>query len=80
LKLPSDSNFWGEFDGESIQHNGKLIKDLMVAVEKAEQAASPQSVQDCSVSEPSTQDLSRQQNTQPVQTPPTVDSESEQLA
>jgi hypothetical protein len=69
----------GEFDGESIQHNGKLIKDLMVAVEKAEQAASPQSVQDCSVSEPSTQDLSRQ-NTQPDQPPQTVDSESEQLA
>jgi hypothetical protein len=69
-----------EFDGESIQHSGKLIKDLMVAVEKAEQTASPQSVQDCSVSEPSTQDLSRQQNTQPDQPPPTVNSEPEQLA
>jgi hypothetical protein len=74
-------NFFSwNFKEESIQHDGKLISDLMAAVEKAEQAVSQQSTEDLSIPESSTQDQPCRQDNQPDQAGEPVNSESEQLA
>ena len=64
-------------DGEPIQHNGKLIKDLMAAVEKAEQAASLNSAANCSAAF-SNQDSTLERNSQPASEP--ISSQPEQLS
>ena len=64
-------------NGELIQHDGKLIKDLMAAVEKAEQAASLNSAADCSAAF-SNQDSTLEKNSQPAGEP--IGSEPEQLS